>query len=101
VEDLRHLGSELYELELLADLSLPPDRDCAPPIGRAVIVPFDLTAEEGRADPIIVYATLLVDDCLWLFLCLGRRQVLPHGGYGNCLLLSFLFFNGTSALHVA
>ena len=101
MEDLRHLGSKLYELELLADFGLPPDRDGTLPIGRAVIIPFDLTAEEGRADPIIVDATLLVDDRLRLFLCLGGGQVLPHGRYGNRLLLCSLFFNGTSTLHIA
>ena len=101
VEDLRHLGSKLYELELLADFGLPPDRDRAPPIGRAIIIPLDLTAEEGWADPIIVDATLLVDDRLGLFLCLGGGQGVPHGRNGNCLLLRFLFFNGSSTVHVA
>jgi hypothetical protein len=44
---------------------------------------------------------LLVDYRLRFFLDLGGGQVLPHGRYGNRLLLCFLFFNGTSTLHVA
>jgi hypothetical protein len=64
MQELRYLHGKLHKLELFADFDLSSNTYAARFVRGSIIISFNFTSKQRRADPIIIDAALLIN--YWL-----------------------------------